>query len=55
MCYQNLPSYQIVECQMDFMPLFCGLSNKAAHPCERHFFAPMRLRVFAVNELRFLG
>jgi len=43
MRYQNLPSHQIGEYQMDFMPLFCELGNKAAHPCEAHCFAPSRL------------
>ncbi len=38
MCYRNLPSHWIDECQMDIMPLFS-----------------LRLRVFAVNELRSLG
>jgi len=43
MCYRNLPGHRIGEYQMDFMSLFCELGDKAAHPCEPHFFAPSRL------------
>jgi len=52
MCYLNLPNHQIGEGQMDFMFLFCELGNKPPIPA---YPISLRLRVFAVNELRFLG
>ena len=52
MCYLNLPSHLIGGCQMDFMPLFCELGNKPPIPA---YPISLRLRVFAVNKLRFLG
>ena len=46
MCYRNLPSPQIREYQMDFMPLFCELGDEAPIPANP---ISLRLRVFAVN------
>ena len=50
MCYRNLFSHRIGEYQMDVMPLFCDLGNKPPIPA---YPISLRLRVFAVNELRF--
>ena len=52
MCYRNLPNHRIGEYQMDFMSLFCELGNKPPIPA---YPISLRLRVFAVNELWFLG
>ena len=52
MCYRNVPGRQIGECRMDFMSLFCELGNKPPIPA---YPISLCLRVFAVNELRFLG
>ena len=51
MCYRNLLSHRIGECQMDFMSLFCELGNTPPIPAYPN---SLRLRAFAVNELRFL-
>jgi len=52
MCYWNLPSHRMGEYKMDFLPLFCELGNKPPIPA---YPISLRLRVFAVNERRFLG
>ena len=50
MCYRNLPSHRIGEYQIDFISLFCELGDKSPIPASP---ISLRLRVFAVNELRF--
>ncbi|MHB9100230.1 MAG: hypothetical protein ACYC2E_01760 [Sulfuricella sp.] len=49
--YRNLPSHRTGECQIDVLSLFCELGSNppiSAYPIS------LRLRVFAVNALRFL-